>query len=223
MKRDSGFTLIELMIVVAIIAIIAAIAIPNLLRSRMSANEASAVGSVRTITAAETGYQTAAVVPDATTGIGQYGTLAQLAATTPPFVDTAIGTGTKAGFSFIATPVAHSSSPQFTTTARPATPGRTGTKSYFADDSGGIQSGDLAKVHDRLGVARPGQHATGVIAQREQVPRPGEVLGLGVGVDHRPDAGCPISRGDSSGGSHLVVNRNREGGLMLAGGFLIDH
>jgi prepilin-type N-terminal cleavage/methylation domain-containing protein len=77
---QAGFTLIELMIVIAIIAIIAAIAVPNLLAARMSANETATVSTLRSITTAQAQFQRAGYADENNDGIGEYGVLAELGA-----------------------------------------------------------------------------------------------------------------------------------------------
>ena len=141
-RRPNGFSLIELLIVVAIIGIVASIAIPSLLASRRAANEGSAQSSLRTIQSCELTYQ-------ATTGRGDYGTLAQLRADV--LADAVLGGGSKSGYNFAATPSAAGVRPAlFYATAVPIVPngiGQTGTRRFGITEDGvihGDSGGGLA-------------------------------------------------------------------------------
>jgi prepilin-type N-terminal cleavage/methylation domain-containing protein len=82
-KKNEGFTLIELMIVIAIIAIIAAIAIPNLLSARLSANESNAISTLRNLVTSQAQFQSASNMDEDQDGTGEYGSFGELSGLVP--------------------------------------------------------------------------------------------------------------------------------------------
>jgi type IV pilus assembly protein PilA len=149
-NREKGFSLIELLIVVAIILIIAAIAIPNLLRSKMAANEASAVASLRTYNTAIVSYQTT-YGSDPTTDLSELGPAATPSSTAADLVDNLLGSATpnKSGYAFTYTPVTGAATvTQYTLIAAPQTFNVTGQRNFFTDQSGVIRQSTTSTQSD---------------------------------------------------------------------------
>lgn len=128
-KKQEGFSLIELLIVVAIIGIIAAIAIPNLLKSQQAARETAALTEVQTIGKSQVLYSV-------TKGHGKFGDLAALG--TQGIIDSNLAAGNKGGYVYASTPINAEGMPaMFDSTAHPSAVGTfgTGNRSFYSNET----------------------------------------------------------------------------------------
>jgi type IV pilus assembly protein PilA len=142
-RTERGFSLIELLIVIAVILIIAAIAIPNFMRSKMRANEASAVSSLRSITTAEVVYSTTYNIGYSSSLPSLGGSGAVIDETNAGLIDSVLSSGSKSGYTFTYAPTSSDSTGDiltYTANADPVLAGTTGDTHFFVDQTSIIRS-----------------------------------------------------------------------------------
>lgn len=144
MRKQNGFSLIELLIVVAVILVIAAIAIPNLMRSRIAANEASAVGSLRAINTAESTYSITYNNSFTCTlsALGPPSGGAQVSSGAAGLLDSSLASGAKSGYTFspgTCTTTSNGIVTFYQWVADPVAPGTSGSRYFCTSDTFSIK------------------------------------------------------------------------------------